>query len=96
MKSELWGKECYLPLATAPKTGRTGEENGVEVGGVQGGTRGFDNGCLNGRLGLTMIGENEENMVESENLNICSVVKKTLGNRKARHNQWVVSANNWA
>lgn len=76
MKSELWGEECYLPLATAPKIGRTGEQNGVERGVEQGGTTGFDNGCLNGRLGLTMIGENDENMTESENLNICSVVKK--------------------
>lgn len=76
MKSELWGEECYLPLATAPKTGRTGEQNGVERGVEQGGTTGFDNGCLNGRLGLTMIGENDENMTESENLNTCSVVKK--------------------
>lgn len=62
------------------------------MGGVLGGTTGPDNGCLNGGLGLTMIGENGENIAESANFNIYSVVDEAIS--KAHH-QWEVSANNW-
>lgn len=53
------------------------------MGEMLGGTVGVDNGCLNGRLGLNVIGDNGENMAESENLNISSFVKKALS--KAYH-----------